>query len=160
MLSNGYVAYVHRYASQYKCPHICIFDGMNILILRFRADNAAQIAAADCPVDCWVFQIGLNILQTPGSAEGPTNRKITAPYVLYLVAREGLNRVRGILAPQDLTIEGFRRHFRWYDGKTYWSSRDGTTTWDHPRGYKRRYDAPSKRWFWYLKNQNSGWDTN
>lgn len=156
MLGNAYVAYVHRYASQYQCPHICVFDGMHVLILRFRAKDAAHIAAADCSVDCWVFSIGLNI---PGSAENPTNHNITAPYVLYLVAREGLNRVRGILAPQDLTVEGFRRHFRWYDGETYWS-RDGTTTWDHPLEYKRTYDVHSKRWFWCLKNKNCGWDTN
>lgn len=134
---------------------------MRLLVIRFQAVNAAHIRNENCPVDCWVIPIGCSKLQAPGAPEGPNNRLVTVLYLFYLMVREGLNRARGILAPQGLMLGGYRRDFRWYDGKPMWTPvSGGQTAWDHPGGYRRTYNAQQQRWYWCLNGQNQAWDTN
>ena len=121
-----------------------------MLVIRFRAASKEAMKKQDCPLDCWAFPIHLNI-------EGPDNRRITAAYIVYLLAREGLNRVRAIGAKQ-LNLDGCERWHRWYDGKPFWKF-DEKVTWDHPKGYVRKFNGASSRWFWSLNGHSSVWDT-
>lgn len=151
-----------RYASQYKCPHVCLFDGMRLLVLRFRAKNVDHIRDAACPVDCWIISLDCNNLQNSEAPEGPNNRRIIILYAFYLVIKEGLNNARVMKGVAGLSLGGYKRDFRWFDGKPYWTSLStpASTVWEHPGGYQRRYNPDSQRWFWCLNNSFCAWDTN
>ena len=120
--------------------------------MRFRAEALGGIDAVNCPVDCWV--IPMSYQPTPQST-------VTVLYAFYLMLREGVNRVRALQAPQGLILDGYRRSFRWWDGKPCWTPvNGGAKTWDHPRGYVRQYDGQSRRWFWRkLSIGPATWDT-
>jgi len=93
------------------------------------------------------------------AAEGPTNRRRTVLYLFFLVMREGLNRVRALNAPA-VTLGGYRREHRYYDGTTIWKPAiGGAGVLQHPGGFQRRFDANAKRWYWDLNGQNQGYDT-
>ena len=131
---------------------------MRLLVIRFRANARDEIRNANCPVDCWMIPISCNKLPNPGAQEGLNNRRVTLLYVFYLIFREGLGRARASTAPQ-VSLGGYQRDFRYFDGKPIWTAPGQPPVWDHPIGYERDYNSQQRRWFWKLSNQFQAWDT-
>lgn len=74
-----------------------------------------NIQNANCVVDCCLVSTDSFQLLQPTMPEGPQNPRITLLHVLYLMAREGINRIKQYGAPECI-LGGFRRYHRWYDG--------------------------------------------
>ena len=129
-------------------------------MIRFKANNVAQIRDENCPIDCCIVPIEFDDRQNDQHPEGPGNRRVSVLYAFYLFVREGINRVKAMNAPANLILAGYQRNYRWYDGLPTWTPvGGGDTLWNHPGGYQRRYDVGSGKWYWSLNNTNVGWDT-
>lgn len=121
------------YAHHYKCPQVFCFDGLHLLLLRFRAGQANQIRSQDCAVDCWVIPVG--------------NDNCTVRYALYCLVREGFHRIIGQEAV-NFEAGGWERHHIWYSGKPYWLYDGNNMGVAHPPGHSRVWDRENYRWKW------------
>lgn len=90
--------------------------------------------------------------------QGAGNQRITLQYVLYLMLREGMGRVRANKAPA-LELGGYRRGFQWFDGKPSWYATGQQRTWDHPGGYTRQFNFQQRAWYWALNGAFQAWGT-
>ena len=70
------------------------------------------------------------------------------PYWIDRLIAEGLERLRAEQA-DPVSLGGYERQFRYYDGKPYWNL-VGITHWNHPGGYTRHF--MNGEWWWYLNN--------
>jgi hypothetical protein len=135
-----------RYAFEYNCPQTFCFDGLNLLILRFRAQNRADIKT--CAVDCWVVPI------IRASANTASIR-----YAFYRLMSEGFHRAVGQMVNPAVQFQQYTRYFSWYDGKLFWSD-EQNTHFDLPiQGYQRRYYPQHKAWYWRAPDGTTHWDT-
>jgi hypothetical protein len=57
-----------------------------------------------------------------------------------------------------VTIAGYERNYRWYDGKVYWT-KEGHQNATVLIGYERRFHREYKVWGWYYGEQFIVWDT-
>ncbi|KAL8649747.1 MAG: hypothetical protein Q9210_004214 [Variospora velana] len=121
---------LRMYAFQYRCPHICLFDGKKMVFIRFRAPQ-----------------------------QGYYGLRLTLRVIFYLMLREGIARARAMRSPQVI-LDGWQRSFRWYDGKPHWRKQNQQATWDPPAGYARDWDRTVQRWFWKRNDGSFvTWDT-
>jgi hypothetical protein len=78
-------AYYVRYAYDYKCPQVACYDGVRMLIVRFRAKDREDMQT--CNGDMFVI---------PNIA-GPDSIHIR--YALYCLLVDGLHRNTGVTIP-------------------------------------------------------------
>lgn len=107
--------------------------------MRFNARDREHIRRADCIA---------SILYVDTTST-------SMPYWIDRLAAEGLERQRSLMA-QPVSLDGYDRRFRYYDGKPFWE-RGQEVSWDHPRGYIRRFI--NEEWWWYLNGQARVLDT-
>ncbi|KAK4204856.1 hypothetical protein QBC40DRAFT_216042 [Triangularia verruculosa] len=125
------------YCHKYQCFAASVFDGKDLLILVFQAENPQQIQDQNCPVTGLLF-----------SRDCATLR-----YGLFRAATYQIRRMqaRTALAVEDL--DGYARGFRWWSGDPYWVDGNGGEYDEHPNGYIRLLD-PSGPWYWADANGN------
>jgi hypothetical protein len=130
-------AYNIRYAFHYKCPQVFCYDGLKLLILRFKAKDRNDIKT--CKPDVFVIP---NI-----ATDGPPIR-----YALYRLITDGLHRVMA-QNPLDVIIGVYERKFDWYNGRPYWMA--GGLRYDTIPGVTRQISQG--RWAWFNQGQFHAW---
>ena len=135
-----------RYAYHYSCPQTFCYDGINLLILRFRARSRDDIK--QCPVDCWVVP----------SVSTDTTSSIR--YAFYRLLSEGFHRaISHSLGHPMVTIGQYQRYFEWFSGKPCWVDNNGNVYEIPPAGYTRVYHSQQRQWAWNLNGAPFAWDT-
>lgn len=113
---------VSSHACKFQCPQVFYFDGSSLLLLQFRAENARDMLAIDCPVDCWVLPM------KDGDARWRDG--------LYRLLAQGFRRIQGACAI-PISIGGVRPlRRRFFNGQPVWGAPGGA--WElleHPGGY-------------------------
>ncbi|KAF2197077.1 hypothetical protein GQ43DRAFT_356632, partial [Delitschia confertaspora ATCC 74209] len=95
------------YAYHYNCPQTFCYDGLHLLILRFRASSREDIK--QCQADCWVV---------PTSSTATTS---SIRYAFYCLLSEGFHRVVSqIIQHHAVNIGHYQRRFEWFSGKPCW----------------------------------------
>ncbi|KAK0640842.1 hypothetical protein B0T16DRAFT_514790 [Cercophora newfieldiana] len=116
------------YAVKYQCPQVYCFDGETLLLLQFQATREADIADANCRVDCWVIP--------------RENSYITFREALYRLLVQGLRRLQGNRAQQHPTLGSFTSPLRqFYNGRPAWRTSNGRLSAEPPEGYYRVVDV-------------------
>lgn len=114
------------YAHKYQCPQIFCFDGLNMLLLQFRADGPEEVASADCTVDAWIIP--------------RENSTSTMRQALYYFLCQGLRRCQARASPglQSISVGGLQPQSRqFYNGRLLWQGQEGQLVPDHPNGWVR-----------------------
>jgi hypothetical protein len=158
-----------RYAHQYECPHIFVYDAGNMVIVQFRASSPEDIASRHCPIDVCVV---------PRDVDPFLQSQCTMQYALYKLALAGWRRLCSTLdskvvvenqlekvkrARTHLVLDGFSRKYTWWSGRPYWVDDQNRRYGHHPNGYSRdfviRYHGEeSKGYFVWLDQQGRGVD--
>ncbi|KAF1366158.1 hypothetical protein EJ07DRAFT_94579 [Lizonia empirigonia] len=142
---------LREYAYQYMCPQVFCYDGAQMLIARFRANNREDIRR--CDGDMFVIP---NIAGADG---------IPIRYALYRLMVDGLHRLMAATAPlvtiaQPVTGLLHTRHFYWFSGEPYWV--DGSNTMHSSvtgvvRTAMQDNTTGIWRWAWMSQNVRVAW---
>ena len=107
-----------RYAYEYQCPQVFVFDTKSLVIIQFNASNHRDIAYEDCPIDCCVIPRRMNI-----------ENQCTMQYALYRLAWRGWIRLSATLesktlrtgelvrARKSLSLHGYERKYVYWSGE-------------------------------------------
>ncbi|KAF1365588.1 hypothetical protein EJ07DRAFT_95213 [Lizonia empirigonia] len=144
-LTHCLCADLFRYAYYYNCSQTFCYDGMNLLILQFRASSREDIKT--CQADCWVIL----------TVSSPTTASIR--YALYRLLSDGFHRSVGQANNPQVAIGNYRRYFEWFSGKPYWSDGNNTLYQLPLQGYERVFHSQSRAWAWNLNGVHYTWDT-
>jgi hypothetical protein len=124
-----------RYACEYSCPQIFIFDSVSLVIVQFRASSVEDIASPDCSIDCCV------VPREPNHHHD----QCTIQYALYRLAWRGWHRLCSSLATKasarsylSVRHERLKRRSIFWSGDSYWVD-----------GQNHLQDAPLRRAFVY-----------
>jgi hypothetical protein len=134
-----------RYAFHYYCPHTFCYDGVYLLMLRFRASSRNDIKT--CQVDCWVIP----------SVSSQTTTSIR--YAFYRMLSDGFHRSVSQANNPVVTVGQYQRYYEWFSGMPYWS--DGSNTfYQLPlEGYERVFHSQARAWAWNFDGAHHTWDT-
>ena len=134
-----------RYAYHYDCPQTFCYDGLNLLILRFRASSRQDIKT--CQVDCWMIP----------STSSPTTTSMR--YAFNRLLSDGFHRVVGQANNPPISVGPYQRNFEWYSGRPYWTGVNTTQYACPAGGYERALDIQIKSWYWEYNGTFFAWDT-
>jgi hypothetical protein len=138
-------AYHIRYAWQYNCPQVFCYDGAQMLIVRFRANNRDDIKT--CNGDLFVIS---NIAGADG---------IPIRYALYRLMVDGLRRLMAATA-LAVMIPPYTRHFDWFNGEPYWTAAGSNTKYPTVNGLVRmpqQHSTGKWQWAWYNQGVFACW---
>jgi len=135
-----------RYAYHYNCHQVFVFDGVNLVLLQFKARDKEGIRMPGCAIDCCLIPLK--------SAMGQS----TIQYALYRLAWRGWMRLSatlmdgggGIRSSIPVTIGNIPRHYEGWSGKPFWEYQPGQYSFRHPQEWRREFvvDRGNGYWVW------------
>lgn len=138
-----------RYAAEYRCPQVFLFDSNTLVIAQFKARNPDEIESGDCPIDCCVI---------PREDDGTVADLVTMQYALYRLAWRGWIRLCASLEVRQnssgdlvrtkihLSFDGYTRKYKYYSGRPFWVDEYGRPHGhQHPNGFYREFVHTNNR---------------
>lgn len=132
-----------RYAYEYRCPQVFVFDTRTLVIVQFRASRPEDIRDEACQIDCCVV---------PREFDSQVPRQCTMQYALYRLAWRGWVRLCATLGSQrdgrsgevvrvrkSLSLAGWTRKYEYWSGRPVWIDSRGNRHTDHPQRFRRDF---------------------